>query len=124
MTLSARRPQACILDPAMPRYQSLLKNDSDTFRMKSGCVCLQPGEAVGEHVTDKREEVIVLLSGQARVMCEGGDPLTVTGPAVVYIPPQKRHDVHNIGRDVLRYVYAVTMSDQEEFAADEKKEVK
>lgn len=124
MTLSNRRPQVRVLDPAMPRYQSLLKNDSDTFRMKSGCVCLQPGESVGEHLTDKREEVIVILSGQARVTCEGGDPLAATGPAVVYIPPQRRHDVHNVGRDVLRYVYAVTMLDQEGSSAAEKKEAK
>ena len=120
--MSHYRPRVLSLDPAMPRYQSLLKNNSDTLSMKSGCVCLQPGESIGEHVTDQREEIIVILAGQARVTCEGSGPLTAAGPAVVYIPPQKRHDVHNAGQDILRYIYVVSMLDKKEFQNAEKEE--
>ncbi len=91
------------------KYQPLLKNASQTVNLKAGHVCLKPGESVGEHVTDKREEAVVILEGEASVSCEGHADLKAKGPCVVYVPPEKKHNIANSGSGLLRYVYVVTM---------------
>ncbi len=75
-------------------------------RMKSGYVILDPQEEIGEHITDQREELIVFLEGQAKVVSEG-EEAKIEAPAVVYIEPEKKHNVVNIGEDKLKYVYTV-----------------
>jgi mannose-6-phosphate isomerase-like protein (cupin superfamily) len=90
------------------RYQRLIPGAPQTMGIKAGCVTLQPGESVGEHVTDRKEEVVVLLEGVARVWCHGKEHSLVQAPAAVYIPPQTPHDLQNAGSTPLRYVFVVT----------------
>ena len=75
-------------------------------RLKSGYVILAPGEEIGEHITEKREELIIFLTGSARVVCEQEETV-IAAPAAVYIEPERKHNVINVGKEELKYVYAV-----------------
>lgn len=89
-------------------YQRLLRRSIDSEKLHSGCVVLKPGESVGEHSTDRKEELIVVLEGKARVSLKGRAALYVEKNSVVYIPEGVVHNVRNTSRGLLRYVYVVT----------------
>ena len=74
--------------------------------IKSGYVILKKGEEIGEHITDKREELIVLFQGEAKIVCEGRESI-VEAPSAIYIEPEKKHNVINAGDMDLKYVYTV-----------------
>jgi len=78
-------------------------------KLKSGLVILAPGAEVGEHVTDKREEIIAILDGTALVMVEGEEPVEVAADHVVFIPAEKKHNIKNAGGGKLRYIYTVAL---------------
>ena len=77
-------------------------------RIKSGYVILHPGESVGEHVTDQREEVIVILEGVATVQVDDEVEIVHAG-CIVYIPANKKHNITNNTEDELRYTYIVSL---------------
>lgn len=76
-------------------------------RLKAGSMVLRAGEAVGEHITEDREEVLVILQGTARVMC-GQDTLEAKAGELVFIPKNQTHNVINPAQEILRYVFIVT----------------
>lgn len=86
--------------------QSLIKPPLSE-KLKSGCVVLAPGQEVGEHVTENREELLIILEGTATVNCEA-ETETVYAPSFVYIPKNKKHNVINNSVLPLKYVYIVT----------------
>lgn len=90
------------------KYMRLLGGVPFTAGIKSGYVTLKPGEAVGEHKTEAREEAIVILEGKASVYCEKELLFTAEAESLVYIPPETNHDIRNEGEERLRYVYVVT----------------
>jgi mannose-6-phosphate isomerase-like protein (cupin superfamily) len=75
-------------------------------RLKAGRVKLMPREQVGEHVTEGKEELIVVLEGTASVIVEGRKTAVATGQTC-YVGPQKRHNVVNEGNGGLHYIYVV-----------------
>jgi mannose-6-phosphate isomerase-like protein (cupin superfamily) len=75
--------------------------------MRSGFVRLKPGETVGWHTTGKNEESLVVLRGRGEARIEGQPARAFAAPALVYIPPATRHNVVNIGNELLEYVYVV-----------------
>ena len=79
----------------------------DWKKFKAGVVELKKGGEVGEHVTEDRREVIVVLDGRANVWMEG-DEVEVSEGNLVYIPEDKKHNVFNKNKDLLRYIYIVT----------------
>ncbi|RJO65352.1 MAG: cupin domain-containing protein [Candidatus Omnitrophota bacterium] len=87
------------------RFQRLLAGIPFTAGMKSGCVTLKPQESIGEHITDAKEEAIIVLEGMAEVYIEGRPFFTAQAKSLVYIPPETTHDIKNIGNAILRYVY-------------------
>ena len=88
------------------KFTRLLRGFPETMGIKSGHVVLKPGENVGEHVTEAKEEVIVVLKGKAMILCGNDDEPIVAGVhSVVYVPPETAHDVKNIGGDILEYIY-------------------
>lgn len=91
----------------LEKYTRLLAGVPLTAGMKSGYVTLKPGEAVGEHKTEGREEAIVILEGKASVHCEKKFVFTAEAESLVYIPPGTNHDLRNDGIVHLRYVYVV-----------------
>jgi mannose-6-phosphate isomerase-like protein (cupin superfamily) len=89
------------------RFQRLLPGVPATAGMKSGYVTLKPGESVGEHKTESKEESIIILEGEAQVYCGGRNIFSARQNSLVYIPPQTSHDIKNSSDKLLRYVYVV-----------------
>ncbi len=81
----------------------------ETECLKVGVVILQSGEEVGEHITENKEEAIVVLSGQATVEIEGENSQTIDTCQLVYIPPNKKHNVKNTSDNPLHYLYLVSV---------------
>jgi mannose-6-phosphate isomerase-like protein (cupin superfamily) len=90
-----------------PSYLPLLEGPPATCGMRSGRVELAAGQQIGEHSTGRHEEVLVIIEGEGDVAVQGAGPLAVRGGQAVYIPPQTRHNVRNVGPATLRYVYVV-----------------
>ena len=80
----------------------------DGHQFRSGCVVLKPGEEVGEHSTEKGEELIIILEGTARVIA-ADEAEDVDAPSLVVIPPHTIHNVKNESYKMLRYVYNVAI---------------
>jgi len=76
--------------------------------VKAGFVVLKEGEEVGEHVAKQKEEIIVILEGRARVVCENEEKL-VRERSVIYIPENSKHNVINAGENFLKYVYITAL---------------
>lgn len=89
------------------KYQRLLAGAPQTAGMRSGHVNLMPGQDIGEHSTDNKEEAIIILKGKAQVLSDKSDPISVESESLIYIPANTKHNIKNIGQDVLRYVYVV-----------------
>ena len=79
--------------------------------LKSGQVILQPGQEVGEHVTDKREEILIVLKGEATLVNEG-NKIILKEHETYYIPEEKKHNVMNESDKELKYVYVVSLFDK------------
>lgn len=86
----------------------LFGGNNDTIGMKSGYVVLKPQESVGRHITESKEEAIIILEGKAQINADNSTPIVAEAGSVVYIPAQTSHDVRNTGRGVLRYIYVVS----------------
>ena len=89
-------------------FKRLLAGIPSTAGMKSGYVILKPGESVGEHKTEAKEEAIIILDGEAQVSCSGKVLFTAPKRNLVYIPPETVHDIKNNASKPLRYVYVVS----------------
>ncbi|HPS20961.1 MAG TPA: cupin domain-containing protein [Candidatus Omnitrophota bacterium] len=89
------------------KYQRILGGAPATCGMRSGHVVLKPGESVGEHNTDEREEAIIILRGHGQLFCEGSEAIDIEKDMVLYVPPLTKHDVKNSGVVDLEYVYVV-----------------
>lgn len=88
-------------------YQRILKGRPQTCGMRSGRVCLQPGESCGQHTTKENEELLVFLAGQGLLLIGEKERFKVGEGKVSYIPPHTPHDVKNTGKEPLVYVYCV-----------------
>lgn len=75
-------------------------------RLKAGRVTLRPGENVGAHTTENKEEILVILEGTATVL-EEGNTTTITRGETHYIKKEQEHDVRNDGEATLTYLYIV-----------------
>jgi quercetin dioxygenase-like cupin family protein len=98
----------CIKLEGNEKFTRLLAGAPETCGMKSGYVTLKPGESVGEHAADSREESIIVLEGTAEVVIAGATAFTAGAHHLIYIPPGTIHDICNSGTGPLRYVYVVT----------------
>ncbi len=80
-------------------------------RLKSGYVILKPGDSIGAHQTDGREEMLIILKGAARIECES-EIVEASGQSIVYIPKHSLHNVTNTSQQAdLKYIYVVTPVD-------------
>lgn len=85
----------------------VLTGAPQTTGMRSGFVRLEPGQTVGWHTTGKNEEALVVLHGKGNALIAGQSSMPFAAPALVYIPPDTRHNVENTGSDPLEYEYVV-----------------
>jgi quercetin dioxygenase-like cupin family protein len=95
----------CVELKGNERFLRLLAGAPQTRGMKSGYVTLKPGESVGEHAADGREECVIVLEGTAEVSVQGEPSFRAEGRSAVYISPGSVHDIRNAGATPLRYVY-------------------
>ena len=100
-------PRVIPLDLNTTEYQRILGGPPGSVAMRSGLVQLSPGDAVGEHSTGRREELIIVLEGEGELRLNGSGALAVARGMTAYCPPDTEHNVVNTGTDVLRYVYVV-----------------
>ena len=83
-----------------------LVGDSDKVKgLKAGLVTLKPHEVIGEHETEKKEEILIVLKGSATVYYGRDKRIKAPQNSCVFIPPKTRHDVKNFGNKILQYVY-------------------
>jgi len=88
--------------------QHLLGRSPKTLGIRSGYVALKPGEEIGEHTTEDKEELLILLEGRAEVLSDKDSPILAEKNTVVYMPPHTKHNVKNTGSEILRYIYIVS----------------
>ena len=77
--------------------------------LRSRVEVLLPMEEIGEHTTGEREEILIILEGEATIQLDGEDANLGTGFAL-FIPPKKVHNVKNLGQIPLRYMYVVSLA--------------
>ena len=78
-----------------------------TQQTKAGKVRLEPGESIGEHVTEHREEIIIVLSGTATITANGQSTAVRAGNTY-FIPVNTTHNVTNRIQEPIEYIYVVT----------------
>jgi quercetin dioxygenase-like cupin family protein len=89
------------------RYLRILSGPPQNRALRSGLVCLAPGESVGQHDTGDHEELVIVLEGRGKMQGRGGS-IRMNGARAAYCPPHTEHDVVNTGSGPLRYIYIVT----------------
>ena len=78
-------------------------------RLRSRAILLRPGRSVGWHSTQRREELLVVLSGS--VQLEYGQPgprrrvVQLGALQCAFIPSRTRHRVINRSRPLAHYLY-------------------
>lgn len=89
------------------KTESLLKPPTSKV-LKSGRVVLKSGEDVEEHVTENKEEIIVVLKGRATVV-EDGEEIAVRAGRTHFVRENVKHNVRNDFFDDLEYIYVVAL---------------
>lgn len=84
------------------RFKRLLK---DTQGLKAGLVALRPGESIGLHSTEEKRELIIILKGKAKIYYGKRNIFSLKEQALIFLPKHTLHNVENIGKGLLRYVY-------------------
>ena len=90
------------------KYQRLISKDLGSLGLKSGHVTLKPGENIGEHSTNEREEIIVILRGEGEAIIDKNKIFTIKANHALYIPPETGHDIKNSGDEDLEYVFVTS----------------
>ena len=103
----ANQKLAAVALTGQEKFTRLLSGAPQTKGMRSGLVQLSPGQEIGAHSTEDKEEALVILSGKAKIFYGERSSLLAKAPALVYIPSHTAHNVKNSGRVTLRYVYVV-----------------
>ena len=90
------------------RFLRLLGDGNKVNGLRCGLVTLKPKEEIGEHKTTAKEEVIIVLKGNAIICYSKNKIIKAVKDDFVYIPPNILHNVKNFGRKILQYVYVTT----------------
>lgn len=99
--------QAFVKDiPDNQQYQQLLDGQPQTHGMRSGRVCLKPGEECGLHSTKDHEELLTFLTGSGTAFI-GEKELSVSTGQIAYIPPFTEHNIKNSSDTPFAYIYCV-----------------
>lgn len=88
--------------------RSLLIKPPVSEKIKSGLVILKKGEQVGKHITENKEEIIIILLGKATILVED-KKIIVKKNHLVYIGPNKKHNIKNESSNILKYIYIVCL---------------
>ena len=83
----------------------LFGESSKRSGLACGLVTLKSQESIGRHNTQNKEEALIILQGTAQVSYGKYSRIKVKKNCFVYIPPKTGHDLKNIGKNILKYVY-------------------
>ncbi|HJW96817.1 MAG TPA: cupin domain-containing protein [archaeon] len=75
-------------------------------RLKASRVTLSRGENIGEHITEGREEIIIILKGEA-VLVKGESSTRMKEGDIHHIGEGVLHNVRNESGQETEYVYVV-----------------
>ena len=81
----------------------------ESQKLKAGRITLSPGEEIGEHVTEKREEILIVLKGTVTLMKEG-ETIQLREGETHFIKEGVRHNTKNETQTPLEYIYVVSSS--------------
>ena len=90
------------------RFLRLVGDSAKVRGLRAGLVTLKPGELIGEHKIENKEEVIIILKGSATIYFGKKKRLKAAQNTFVFIPPETLHNVKNSGTKKLQYVYVTT----------------
>jgi quercetin dioxygenase-like cupin family protein len=91
--------------------ETCLVTPEDAKRMRARVVVLEPGQEVGEHTTENREELIVVLEGTIVLIGPDGEHQLKVGQAA-FIPLNALHNVKNKTKKKARYMYVLALYDE------------
>jgi quercetin dioxygenase-like cupin family protein len=74
--------------------------------LKAVKVSLSSGEEIGEHITESREEIIIVLKGKGMLL-KGGQEIRLKEGDIHYIKEKTRHNIRNTWKKEMEYVYVV-----------------
>jgi len=89
-------------------YLPILSGPPESVSMESGFVTVDPGKSGSLHSTKLYEETIVVLRGRGSIEVKGSGSRAFEAGSAVYVPPQKEHQITNIGHEPLQYVYVAS----------------
>ena len=89
------------------KFDSIIKPPRSQ-RIKVGRIRLEPNEQVGEHTTDGREEMIVMLKGKASLLRDG-KKIVLTDGQTQYISEGTKHNIINQYQEPAEYIYVVSI---------------
>ena len=88
------------------RYTRLFSTkNGNALSLRSGYVVLKESENIGEHNTDDAEEMLIILEGKGELLINKSEILDFEKSTALYIPPNTVHDVKNIGKGLLKYIF-------------------
>jgi len=96
---------SCIQLKGKLHFLRLLGGKHKDYGLRSGLVSLKPKELIGEHKTEEKEEIIIILKGSAIVYYGKNKKIRAARNTFIYIPPETTHNVKNSGSKILQYVY-------------------
>jgi mannose-6-phosphate isomerase-like protein (cupin superfamily) len=89
-------------------YTRLLGGPPQSVFMRAGKIVLQPGESIGKHSTEGKEELIIILDGEGQFLYGDNQSLIFDSNSVLYCPPMTEHNILNTGSTPLQYIYVVS----------------
>lgn len=98
----------CMQLKGRQRFLRLIGDSTKRKGLRSGLVTLKPKESIGEHITENKEEAIVIIKGSATIYFGKKSQLKAKQNSFVFIPPETVHNVENSGSKILQYVYITT----------------
>ncbi len=87
------------------RFLRLFGESSKPHGLASGLVTLKSKESVGLHNTKNKEEALIILEGRAQVSYGKHSWIKAKKNCFIYIPPKTNHNLKNISKGILKYVY-------------------
>jgi mannose-6-phosphate isomerase-like protein (cupin superfamily) len=73
--------------------------------LSMGMNITEVGSMIPDHIHDKSEEVLFLISGHAKIVIEGEGEWEIGPETAFYSPIGVKHRVENIGHEPLRIVW-------------------
>ena len=90
-----------------PRVSKLLlaPKDGGVHNVSMGMNITEVGSMIPDHLHEESEEVLFLISGNAKIVIEGEGEWEIGPETAFYSPRGKMHRVENIGNEPLKLVW-------------------